>query len=68
MKKHIVIVDEDYFNKHLSIFMNKEHCKWTKVIIVDDMFDNDETYKKLVKTKQKAEKELRDYEYNKRNK
>jgi hypothetical protein len=65
MKKHIVIVKDEFFNKHLDIFQNSE-CKVAKTVIEDDLFKDDPIYEKLLKAKKKAEKELRDYEYDQR--
>lgn len=63
--KHIVIVKDEFFNKHLDIFHNSG-CKVAKTVIEDEFFKDDPIYEKLLKIKKKAEKELRDYEYNKR--
>lgn len=65
MEKFIVIVNDEFFKNHLDIFHNTE-CKVVRTVIQDDLFKDDETHMKLVKIKQKAEKELRNYEYNKR--
>ena len=65
MKKHIVIVKDDFFKQHLDIFHNSE-CVVLKTIIEDDLFKDDPIYDKLRKARKKADKELIDYEYNKR--
>jgi hypothetical protein len=62
-EKHIIIVDDDYLKEHLDIFSHAK-CKVTKTVVQDDMFKDDQVYKDLLKVKQKAEKNLRDYEFN----
>jgi len=64
--KHIVVVQDYWFRKHLDIFSNTEYCKVSKTVIEDDLFNDDAIYKQLLSKKKEAEKELRDYEYNKR--
>jgi len=66
VKKEVVIISHEFFKKHFKLFTDKEHCVWTKTIVEDDLFKDDEYHAKLIKAKRKAEKELRDYEYNKR--
>ena len=65
--KHIILVQDEYFRKHLDIFSNVDFCKVTKTVIDDDMFKDDAIYSELLRSKKKAEKELRDYEFNIRN-
>ena len=66
MKKHIILVSDEYFIANLSTFTDLEHCKVTKTIIEDDMFKDDAVWLNLMKDKKKAEKALRDYEFDKR--
>jgi len=66
MQKHVVIIEDEYFKANYSIFKNPS-CVWTKTIVEDELFKDDELHAKLLKAKKKAEKELRDYEYNIRN-
>lgn len=66
MKKHIIIVDDEWFLTNLKVFSNTEHCRVSRTIIEDDSFKDDEVWKGLLKNKQKADKEFRDYEFNKR--
>lgn len=66
MIKHIVLVEDTHFKANLSVFTNLEHCKVTKTIIEDDMFKEDAVWLDLMKDKKKAEKALRDYEFDKR--
>jgi len=54
MQKHIIIVDDEWFLKNLSIFTNPEHCKVTRSFIKDDYFKDDEEHKRLMKDKKKA--------------
>lgn len=68
MIKHIVIVEDSHFKAHLSVFSDINYCKISKTIVEDDMFENDSVWFDLVSKKKKAEKELRDYEFNKRHK
>lgn len=66
MKKHIIIVEDSHFIANLKVFSDPLHCKISKTIIEDDMFKNDPIWLDLVSKKKKAEKALRDYEFNKR--
>jgi hypothetical protein len=68
MKKHIVIVTDEWFINNLKVFSHPEHCKVTRTVIEDDTFKDDPTWKDLLKAKQKADKEFRDYEFDKRHK
>jgi hypothetical protein len=62
--KHIIIVEDSFFKANLKLFSDPLHCKVTKTIVDDGMFENDPIYKDLLSKKKKAEKELRDYEFN----
>ncbi|MCP4336398.1 MAG: hypothetical protein GY679_00940 [Mycoplasma sp.] len=64
-KKHIVIVEDEYYIKNMKLFHNPQ-CKITKTIIDDDLFKGDSEHARLVKNRRKADKELLDFEYNKR--
>ena len=66
MIKHIVLVSDTHLKANLSVFNDVEHCKITKTIVEDDLFKDDALWLDLVSKKKKAEKELRDYEFNKR--
>lgn len=65
MKKHIIIVEDEYYIEHMKIFHSPQ-CRITKTIIDDDLFKDDLEHARLVKARRKADKELIDYEYNKR--
>ncbi len=63
MEKHIAIIEDSFLKENIKLFSD-ERCRITKTIIDDDLFKDDDFRNKLVKAKQKAEKELRDYEFN----
>jgi len=67
MKKHIIIVNDEWFLKHLSIFTNTDHCKVSRSFVKDDKFKDDELHKKLMKAKKKASDEFYNYEFDIRN-
>ena len=66
MIKHIIIVEDSYFKANLKLFTDPKSCKVSKTVVEDDMFANDAVWLDLVTKKKKAEKDLRDYEFDKR--
>lgn len=64
MKKHLIIVEDSHFMANLKVFSDPIYCKVSKTIIEDDMFKDDPVWMDLVSKKKKAEKALRDYEFN----
>ena len=62
--KHLILVEDAFFIENITVFSNPDFCKVTKTIVEDDLFKDDKVWMSLISDKKKAEKKLRDYEYN----
>ena len=61
----VLTVDKKYYEKHIDIF-KEPNTSIKSVFVEGESHDKDETHKLLLKKYMKAQKELRDYEFNKR--
>lgn len=61
----VLTVDKEYYEKHLDIF-KYPNTNVKSVFVEGENHDGDEMHKKLLKNYLKAQKELRDWEFNKR--
>jgi len=61
----VLTVDKTYYEKHLNVF-KAPNTNIKSVFVEGENHAEDEMHKKLLKNYLKAQKELRDWEYNKR--
>lgn len=69
MEKEIFNVDvsKEYYEANYNVF-RPPHTELKKVIVISDMFKDDDAHRQLLSKYLKARDALRDYEYNKRHK
>lgn len=63
----VITVTKEYYSQHIDIFKN-ENVKVRSVYVEGENHEDDIIHKKLLKKYTEAQKELRDYEFYKRNK
>ena len=61
----VLTVDKEYYYKHIDIF-KAPNTSIKSVFVEGENHEGDEMHKRLLKKYIKAQKELRDWEYNKR--
>lgn len=67
-ERHLIEVPDSFYRKHFELlqYPKTRHVR-TIVTADEEMFKDDETHKQLIKDYKKANKRLRDYEFDKRN-
>jgi hypothetical protein len=64
---YVLTVDKEYYAKHIEIF-KAPNTTVKSVFVEGENHEGDEMHKRLLKNYLKAQKELRDWEFNKRHK
>ena len=63
----VLTVDKEYYQKHIDVF-KAPNTQIKSVYVEGENHEGDEVHKILLKKYMKAQKELRDHEFNKRHK
>ena len=66
-ERYILTVDKSYYQEHYEVF-KPPNTEIRSVFVEGENHENDPEHSKLLKEYYKAQKELRDYEFNKRHK
>jgi len=61
----VLTVNKEYYTKHIDVF-KEPNTRIKSIFVEGEIHEKDETHKSLLKKYMKAQKELRDYEFNKR--
>ena len=66
-ERHLIEVPDSLYREHLDFFKYPKTRHVRTIVTADEeMFKDDETHKKLLKTYYESSKKLRDYEFDKR--